>query len=113
MKSTTQRALLKSLANFEFSSLPAVVDFLLSECTKETVLEIVSDLRVRLQLKPKVTVVSQGLSQAARRTKEKESKNVEKSILDKIDISILCDPFMADAWLKAIDSVTEAENMKP
>ena len=31
MKSTTQRALLKSLANFEFSALPAVVDFLLSE----------------------------------------------------------------------------------
>ena len=113
MKSTTQRALLKSLANFEFSALPAVVDFLLSECTKETVQEIVSDLRVQLQLKPRSTVQSQALSQADRRKKEKENRNVEKSILDKIDISILCDPFMADAWLKAIDGVTVAEDMKP
>ena len=113
MKATTQRALLKSLANFEFSSLPAVVDFLLAECTKETVQEIVSDLRVKLELKPRSAVLSQGLSQADRRKKEKENRNVERAILDKIDISTLCDSFMADAWLKAIDSVTVAEDMKP
>ena len=113
MKSTTQRALLKRLANFEFSSLPPVVDFLLSECTKETAQEIVSDFRLQLQLKPRFTVLSQGLSQADRRKKEKENRTVERSILDKIDISILCDSFMADAWLKAIDSVNEAEEMKP
>ena len=53
MITTTQRSLLKNLSRFEFSSMPSVVDFLLSQCTKETIQDIVPLLRADLSLTPR------------------------------------------------------------
>ena len=52
-------------------------------------------------------------TQAKRREAEKEKRKVKKSILEKINISITCDPLMADAWFKAIENVTDSEETKP
>ena len=118
MVNTTQKRLLKNLPLFEFSSLPSVVDFLLSQCTPETVNDVVPELRSDLSLTPRTSLLSQrpsgpSQSKAGRREKEKEQRKVEKSILEKINISITCDSTMADAWVKAIESLTEAGEMKP
>ena len=117
MVDTTQKSLLKTLTTFEFPALPSVVDFLLSRCTRDTVNDIVPQLRARLSLTPRVSLLSQRVqasqSKAQVREKEKARRKVEKSILEKINISITCEPMMADAWIKAIGDVSEAEGMKP
>ena len=117
---TTKDVLLRNMANstFQLSELPAVVEYLLSSNNRknDTLNDLVKDIRDHLELTAKVRP-SQRVGPSSVRTRDSRDNNFKKSIeciiLDKINIAMMTERKMFDAWMSALECVKEAEEMKP
>ena len=117
---TTKSVLIRNMANstFQLSELPAVIEYLLSCHNKkiDSLNDLVKDLRDHLELTSKVRP-SQRVGPSSVRIRDNRDNNYKKSIeciiLDKINIAMLTERKMFDAWMNALESVKEAEEMKP
>ena len=113
MRGNTQTRLIGNLARYEFSVLPAVVEYILTSCTKENCEEVVLQLRRDLELTAKVRP-SQRAGPSSQKKKEVENKKaVERLLLDKIGLLITIEKFIAEAWFSAVESIKEPGEMKP
>ena len=117
---TTKDVLVRNMANskFQLSELPAVIEYLLSSNNRrvDSLNDLVKDIREHLELTSKV-MPSQRVGPSSVRSRDNRDNNYKKSIeciiLDKINIAMLTERKMFDAWLNALDSVKDAEEMKP
>ena len=117
---TTKSVLLSKMAksSFQLSDLPTVVDYLLSPTCRrpDTLNTLIKEVRENLELTEKVKP-SQRAGPASAKSKDLRDNNSKKSIeciiLNKINIAMLTEKKMNDAWYNALDSVKEQEEMKP
>lgn len=116
----TRKVLIQSMASsrFHFNDLPNIVEYLLSSPSKklETCMDLVRDLRDNLELTAKMRPSQRpGPSSAkSRDSRDQDSKrNIECIILDKINISMMTEKKMSEAWVHVLEGVKEAEEMKP
>ena len=116
----TKTALVHGISSksFKFSDLPNVLDFLLSSVDNklENNVELVMNIRDHLDLTEKMRP-SQRVGPSSVKNKENREldskKNIERILLDKINISMMTEKKMLDAWCHTLEGIKDVEDVRP
>ncbi|KAM4740758.1 Fanconi anemia group D2 protein [Anableps anableps] len=117
-----REAVMATLAAVQLEDLPMVVKFILHSVSASDAYEVVSNLRTKLELEQCVLPLVLQASQSRMKNKPAagsastaasgSSQDSVTLILDCIKSAVRFQKTISEAWLKAIESVNEAENHK-
>jgi len=112
----TRKVIVKSMAasRFQLSDLPTVVDYLLTSINKkgDSCSELVSDLRDHLELTVKMRASQRPGPSSVKSRENDNKKSIECIVLDKLNISMLTEKKLLDAWIAALEATNDPEEMK-
>ncbi|XP_078340386.1 Fanconi anemia group D2 protein-like [Crassostrea virginica] len=104
---------LQTLASVDMENLPVVIRFLLQSVTAADAQEVVSEIRQNLDFTSSVPLATSTPHQTHGRTLSgDETRDVESLTLDAVKSGIRFQKSVAEAWIKAIDSVKQPSDHK-
>lgn len=107
-------SVLQTLASVEIENLPVVIRFLLQSVTAADALEVVSEIRQNLDFSSSFPLATSTPHQSVHRRQLSgdETRGVESLTLDAVKSGIRFQKSVAEAWIKAVDSVKQPSDHK-